>query len=333
MIINIGGIFLICVVAGWAICGQIYRALLQRKVMDEPNDRSMHAAAVPRGGGLGLWLTILPFWIGLLIITGQWHFQLGVIAGTLLLIGVSWLDDEKPLSIGLRFGSHIFAVALALISFESEQLVFQGFLPLWLDRILTAFCWIWFINLTNFMDGIDGISSTQGVHTALAFILISAMAGLPVYTEIVLAAAIAGALLGFLKWNWHPAKMFMGDVGSVPLGYLLGFLMITLAMNGLLLIALCIPFYYLADATITLMRRIAQKRKFWQPHREHFYQKAALAIGNHAHVLRPIILANIGLMGIAAFSLKTRPEALLAVPLLVAGLLWYLSMLANTAKK
>ena len=315
----------------WFCCGKVREKLLAASILDNPNERSMHSAPVPRGGGIAIWLTIFPIWIIFDFFSGQLAAHLCLMIGTVALIIVSWLDDKKSLPARERFMVHLLAVALGLISLPIDHLVFQGTMPLWLDRVVAGFAWIWFINLTNFMDGIDGITGAQNIHTSLGFIIITAISAvLPQHT--IIAECILGASLGFLIWNWHPAKLFMGDVGSIPLGYLLGFLMMMLAINGYLGIAVAIPLYYVADASITLIRRILEKKKFWQAHREHFYQQATLGVNSPIPVVKAIIIGNAGLLLISVLALTTTAWALLFAPLLVMGLLWYLKRLSRAQK-
>ncbi|MBY0427681.1 MAG: glycosyltransferase family 4 protein, partial [Alphaproteobacteria bacterium] len=283
------------------------------------------------GGGLAIWLTVFPIWIAYDIFTGQLAAHLCLMIGTAALITVSWIDDKKSLPARERFMVHVLAVALGLISLPIDHFVFQGVLPLWLDRVVAGFAWIWFINLTNFMDGIDGISGAQSIHTSLAFIIIAAILG-SMLQHTIIAECIFGASIGFLIWNWHPAKLFMGDVGSIPLGYLLGFLMMMLAINGYLGVAITIPLYYVADASLTLIRRMIEKKKFWQAHREHFYQQAALGAKSPIPVVKAIIAANIGLLLISVGALTVSVWLLLFAPLLISGLLWYLKGLRKVAK-
>ncbi len=114
-----------------------------------------------------------------------------------------------------------------------------------------------------------------------------------------LGAAIAAAAIGFLVWNWAPARIFLGDVGSVPLGYLLGFLLLDQAARGQWKVALILPLYFLADATITLLRRLLRGERVWQAHREHFYQRAVQRGLGHATVVQRVIAADLVLIGCA----------------------------------
>jgi len=313
----ISGLIFITALLGWFFCGFVRQHLLRAAMLDIPTDRSLHRVPVPRGGGVGIWLAVLPVWIITLWPNVPWK----LVAGLLLLLAVSLWDDKRALPPGLRFAVHILAVVLGLFALDNG-LVFQGFLPLWADHLLAGLCWLWFINLTNFMDGIDGISVAETSHLSLGVLLFAPTPFQP------LAACLLGGVLGFLPWNWHKARLFLGDVGSIGLGYLLGYLLLSLAIAGHLGIALCLPLYYVADASVTLLRRIVQGEKFWQPHRTHFYQQAALLLGRHDRVVWIIIVGNLGLLGIAAAS-TMQPLLLWLAPLLVAGQLWYLKRLSR----
>lgn len=321
-------IIILTAVISWFICGMVRNRLLAASILDNPNERSMHSAPVPRGGGIALWLTVLPVWIIYDIYSGQFPEHLFLLLAVAGLIIVSWLDDKKSLPARERFMVHILAVALGLASLPLTHLVFQGALPLWLDRVVAGFAWLWFINLTNFMDGIDGITGAQTVHVSIGFIAIGLLAGSIPEIGFIIASALTGAAIGFLIWNWHPAKLFMGDVGSIPLGFLLGYLMMLLASQGYLGIALALPLYYAFDASLTLIRRILKKQKFWQAHREHYYQQAALGAGSPVPVVRAIIATNAGLLALCIAALTINSWVLLLAPLLVLGLLWYLKRLS-----
>ena len=125
------------------------------------------------------------------------------------------------------------------------------------------------------MDGIDGLTAMQTSYIGVSLVVISALVSLPgVLPWDSLGAILAGSALGFLVFNWHPARLFLGDVGSIPLGFLIGFLLLILAMQGYLAVALIIPGYYVADATITLVRRAMKGCSFTVAHREHFLPKS-----------------------------------------------------------
>ncbi|CAN0515829.1 unnamed protein product [Laminaria digitata] len=205
--------------------------------------------------------------------------------------------------------------------------VFLGLFPLWLDLAIAAIGWVWFVNLFNFMDGIDGISGVEatcigGGIALVGFLALGSQSTLPWHGLIIAAAAT-----GFLVWNWHPAKIFLGDIGSIPLGYLLGWLLLLLAASGYLPAAIILPLYYLVDATLTLLRRLQRGEKVWQAHREHYYQKAVQNGRTHAQVSIAVALTNTGLVALAVLTTIAGPEsfwswsAVLAALFLVIGLL------------
>ncbi len=160
-----------------------------------------------------------------------------------------------------------------------------------------GFVWIWWINLFNFMDGIDGLAGTEAAAIGAGLLLFAGVGAGADPALRTLAAAVTGAAIGFLVWNWSPARIFLGDIGSVPLGYVLGFLLLDLAARGRWTIAVILPLYFLADATITLVRRLLRGERVWQAHREHFYQHAVRRGLGHAAVVKRVIAADLMLIG------------------------------------
>jgi len=139
----------------------------------------------------------------------------------------------------------------------------------------------------------------------------------------------AAAALGFLRWNWHPAQIFLGDIGSVPLGFLIGWLLLLAAARGLWAPALILPLYYLGDATLTLLRRIAARAAVWRAHREHFYQRALGRDGDHAAVARMVLLTDVILVALALGALQRPVPSLVLAATAVAILL---ALLAQRAR-
>jgi UDP-N-acetylmuramyl pentapeptide phosphotransferase/UDP-N-acetylglucosamine-1-phosphate transferase len=189
--------------------------------------------------------------------------------------------------------------------------------------------WVWFTNLYNFMDGIDGITGVETILIGCGLCLVQTAASIEDPFVSFLMLCISGACLGFLTQNWHPARIFLGDVGSIPLGYLVGFCLLSLAVKGYLAAALILPLYYLADSGITITRRALRGEKIWLAHREHFYQKAALNSGRHDEVVILIALGNIGLIVAAALSIMNAIEGLMLGILIVAILLGKLHKIAS----
>ncbi len=300
-------------VGGAVSTGLVTRALRRRAILDYPNERSSHAVPTPRGGGWGILLVLVPGWALLGVAPA-------VLAGLAGLAAVSWLDDRRGLPPAPRLLIQAAAVVLGLWTLGGS-LVFQGWLPWALDRVVAALCWLWFINLFNFMDGIDGLAGSEAVSVAVGLALVAGAAGLAP-DLIGPALVLAGAALGFLVWNWQPARVFMGDVGSVPLGFALGWLLVTAAAAGLWPAAVLLPLYFLTDATVTLLRRLAAGRRVWQAHREHFYQRAVQAGRSHAGVVMAVLLTNMVLIGLVLAA-----PGWLAVAggtAAVAGVLWWL---------
>ena len=293
----IGTIAMAMIATSWLI-----DFLHKRDVVAHSNHRSMHDEPVPVGGG---WVIVIMTLLAWLIATGaqdEWS-HLALFFGFLVLAILSFIDDRITLSSSLRFGVQIAAIALTLLTIPSDQTVFTTHWPLFVDRLLTGFCWLWFVNLFNFMDGIDGLAGIEIVAISIGVVLLGTVIGIdPVL--LVIAIVVAGTTLGFLWWNWHPAKIFMGDVGSIPISFLLGWLLVRLAIEGYLAAALLLPAYFVADATLTLAKRLYRREKIWEAHKSHYYQRAAMSTGSHSAIVRKIIPGNIALVVLAFLSIS-----------------------------
>ncbi|CAA9310871.1 MAG: Undecaprenyl-phosphate alpha-N-acetylglucosaminyl 1-phosphate transferase [uncultured Microvirga sp.] len=284
------------------------RILADRAILDAPNARSSHLRPTPRGGGLAVMAALLAAFAVAAWAIGELGRLAPLLMGAVLIAGVSFLDDVKALGAGVRLVAQSVAVVVGLLALP-EGLVGQGLVPAWLDRALTAVGWLWFVNLFNFMDGIDGITAVETIAIGAGVALVAQLGGQPGLLP-ALGLAAAAAAIGFLPWNWHRAKVFLGDVGSVPLGYCLGFLLLSLAAHGFWAAALVLPLYYLLDATWTLLKRLIRREKVWQAHREHWYQHAAAATRHDSVSLR-IAAANLALVAVAAGTVLVSPGLLL----------------------
>jgi len=303
------------------LTGRALGYLKRRRLLDHPNERSSHTSPTPRGGGLGMVPAVLLVWAALP--GNAW----AGIAGALVLMLASWIDDRRNLPPLPRLVAHAAVVGGALFALP-DGLVFGGRLPLWADHALAGLGWLWFVNLFNFMDGIDGISGVETASLGVGIAVVAALAGASGLVPP--AAALAGAAVGFLVWNWHPAKVFLGDVGSVPLGFLLGGLLIRLALAGQLAAALILPLYHVADATITIGRRALKGEKVWQPHRQHFYQRAVQGGRRHDQVALAVLAGNLALIAAAAVAAGGRPAEGWLMAVVAVALL--LGLLARWAK-
>jgi UDP-N-acetylmuramyl pentapeptide phosphotransferase/UDP-N-acetylglucosamine-1-phosphate transferase len=320
---------LLALVAALSAClltGVFLRVMRAANRLEQPSERGMHARAVPSGAGAAIVLVLLvlwPFWQG-------WRLDalaIALLVATAGLAALSWIDDHHRLSPAVRFPAHFVAVALMLFLLDPGQRV-APFLSLAVERVLLGFGWLWFINLFNFMDGIDGIAGAEAVAVGVGYVAVAGAAGFdgPLRD---LALVLGAASAGYLVWNWHPAKVFMGDTGSIPLGFLLGWLMIDLACRGHWAAAAILPLYFAADATLTLFMRLSRGETPWQAHREHFYQRAVLGGASPPAVVWRVNAVNVALIALALLSLRWPVLALIAAALLVAGLLAELQRLAG----
>ena len=264
--------------------------LRRRKVLDHPNARSSHTAATPRGGGLAPVGAVLGVWAALIIAGSVRPSAAAVVLGAVLLAAISWLDDVRSLSPVLRLSVHTAAVAVGLFALPAPPN------PPLLYYAAYGLLWVWWLNLFNFMDGIDGIAGSEAAAIGAGLWLFAGVGRGIDLPMALLAAGIVGAALGFLGSNWAPARVFLGDVGSTGLGYLSGFLLLDLAASGHWQTALILPLYFLADATITLGRRLLRGERVWQAHREHFYQLAVRRGRGHAAIVRHVIAADLVLV-------------------------------------
>ncbi len=310
--------------AVWALTWFLVRGLRRHGILDTPNERSSHTQAKPRGGGLVLIPVILVSWLLVMLDFAPGDLGLGlVLIGAAGLAVVNWIDDLRDLPAAARLLAQAAAVALGLVGMgDGLGLVFQGILPPFLDALAAGLAWLWFINLFNFMDGIDGIAGVETMTIGAGLAMIAAMTagtGGGATLEMALPALLAAAALGFLVWNWPPARLFLGDVGSVPLGFLLGWLLLFWAAQGQWAAALILPLYYLADASITLARRALRGAKVWQAHREHFYQRAVQGQASHAQVTRGVLACNVLLIACTALAVYGNPWIGLSAATAVAG--------------
>jgi UDP-N-acetylmuramyl pentapeptide phosphotransferase/UDP-N-acetylglucosamine-1-phosphate transferase len=259
-------------------------------VLDIPNDRSSHVHPTPRGGGVSIVLVGFVAAAALLALGLEPCPGAGWAAlGALLIAGISSIDDIVTISAKLRLAAHLAAAGCAVASLGPVQRLDLGPFGL-VDLGLAG--WpltvVWIVGMTNvfnFMDGIDGIAGITGV-AALAVVSTALAFGGEPYASL-LAAALGGATAGFLVWNWQPAKIFMGDVGSAFLGYTIAVLPLTVegeARAWVMLVTACVMWPFLFDATFTLLRRLAKGENILEAHRSHLYQRLVIAGWPHRSV-------------------------------------------------
>lgn len=273
-------------------CG-VYLKLARRwQIVDLPNERSSHELPTPHGGGLALILSFLAGLACAAVFGVQWSaFYLWLAAGAVLLMVLGVLDDLRGLSVRARFALYglvcVSTVVLLLDPFATGSLLILAL------AVTAAFGLLWMLNLYNFMDGIDGIAAVQCFLACCSAALLSWLgSGDGQYALFCLL--LAAAHVGFLVWNWPPARLFMGDAGSVPTGYLLGALAIAGEVGGQLHLApwLILLAVFITDASYTLLRRMLTGQPFTRPHREHAYQRLSRHWGGHLPVDMVVIALN-----------------------------------------
>ena len=314
---------LVSVVLIWLL-----QPLLKRHALAHPNVRSSHKTPTPQGGGIAViaatvGVVVACCLFGVPSLGGQALWL--VLAATVFIAVVGAIDDIRPIAVMPRLILQVAGVAIVLAALPVDLRVVP-LLPYWLERALLGLAILWFVNLVNFMDGIDWMTVAEVAPLTSGLVLFGLMGALPRDATIV-ALALCGAVIGFAPFNRPVARLFLGDVGSLPIGLLLGWLLVVLAGTGHFAAALLLPLYYLADATITLLRRLANGEPVWQAHRSHFYQRAMDGGFSVYQVVGRVFLLNIALIGFAATTLLTtsyllHAAALIAGCVLVALLLY-----------
>ncbi len=270
----------------------------------EPNERDNHAQPTPKGGGIAVMIAVM----GFLTVAGV---NGTVVWALLLLTVVSAMDDFLTLRPLPRLLAHMLAAVMMVSALEGS--VFQGVLPETVEFILLVLLLGGFMNLYNFMDGVDEITSMQTTALSLGCIVVAAIAPdlgpAYIYDGLIIIAAIAG----FWYFNRHPASIFMGDSGSIPLGALMGWLLLSLAVDGYPAAALILPAYYLVDGGVTLAKRALVRKPLWEAHSEHAYQCYVRAGHTHTAVVRWIAFYNFVAIGLAGISVMMPHSAWLAV--------------------
>lgn len=257
----------VCAIILW---GLLKSGIAWRLATDIPNDRSLHVAPTPRVGGWG----IVPVAVAatLLLASSLW----GAAVGTAFLAAISQVDDRRGLPARVRFAAHLLAVVGLVVLFPADA-------PWW-ALVILAFLMIWLVNLYNFMDGADGLAGGMSLFGFAGYAAGALLSDHPLPELAWSATAISGAALGFLLFNFHPARIFLGDAGSVSLGFLAGALGYWGWRSSVWPVWFPILVFapFIADASITLARRLLRGERFWQAHREHYYQRMVRSGVGHA---------------------------------------------------
>ncbi|MFV0924861.1 MraY family glycosyltransferase [Pseudomonas palmensis] len=281
----------------FALTWVLRRYALARSLMDIPNARSSHSIPTPRGGGVAIVIafllaTLVAQVAGLIEVSGGWAL-LGAGGGVAIL---GFLDDHGHIAARWRLLGHFCAALWALywLGGLPPVVLFGRILDLgWFGHFVAAFYLVWMLNLYNFMDGIDGIASVEAVTVCLGGCLLYGLSGYA--THALLPLLLAMAVLGFLIWNFPPARIFMGDAGSGFLGVVLAILSLQAASvsaqwlwSWIILLGV-----FVVDATFTLIRRLVRGDKVYEAHRSHAYQYASRQFGKHLPVTLAVLLVNL----------------------------------------
>jgi UDP-N-acetylmuramyl pentapeptide phosphotransferase/UDP-N-acetylglucosamine-1-phosphate transferase len=299
----------------------LLRPLLARYALARPNVRSSHTIPTPQGAGVAAiaatiaTVALFNQFAGIRLDAG-W---LTVFAGTVFIAGVGAVDDLRPIPVLPRLLLQAVSIAIVLAALPKGFQLF-GFVPFWLERALLLIGGLWFVNLVNFMDGLDWMTVAEIVPVAAALALFGVSGNLPV-TATMIALALGGAMFGFAPFNRPVAKLFLGDVGSLPIGLLTGWCLLQLAGAGHLIAALLLPLYYLADATITLLRRIGNGEPIWLAHRTHFYQRATDNGFSVMRVVAEVFALNIALAILATITIYSTSPNTNAIALALGGIM------------
>jgi len=313
----------------------ILKPLLVRYLLAHPNARSSHAVATPQGAGVAVIVALL------VISAAAWLIRASaesgpslapVLAAALGLTVLGLADDARALPVSWRFAGQMLAAFIMVASLPESLRLFPGVLPFLLERALLVLGTVWLVNAVNFLDGIDWITVAQVVPITLGVAVLQALGAVPAGIGF-LALALLGGMLGFAVFNKHPAKVFLGDAGSLPIGLLLAFMLIFVAGTNLAA-ALLLALYTIADATLTLLRRAFNGEPIFSAHRSHFYQRAVINGLTAPQVTARIFLLGLLLAALAIAAVIARSAIadllLLALGALVTGYVLY--RLARGAK-
>jgi Fuc2NAc and GlcNAc transferase len=280
------------------LTGVVRRFALARGILDVPNDRSSHRIVTPRGGGLAMVLATTASAIALA------HFDMisrgllfALLGGGIAVAAIGFMDDRRPVRAGVRLLVHFGAAIWAVAWIGAPALLHVGGWVInlgWTSEVLATLSVVWMLNLFNFMDGIDGIAASEaafmGCGGAALMLAIGVSSGVAAVSLV-----LGGACIGFLLWNWPPAKIFMGDVGSGYLGYVIGVISLS-AVNAspdALWTWLILGGVFFVDATLTLIRRTVRGDRVHEAHRSHAYQWLSIRWQSHKAVTLSVMAVNL----------------------------------------
>jgi UDP-N-acetylmuramyl pentapeptide phosphotransferase/UDP-N-acetylglucosamine-1-phosphate transferase len=278
------------------------RPMLVRYALARPNARSSHKQPTPQGGGIAVVAAALAsLWLGMALSGLAGGTQLAALTlAAMILALIGAVDDIRGLGAAPRLIMQAVAVGIVIAALPADVRIVP-LLPRALEWALLLLGGVWFVNLVNFMDGIDWMTVAETVPITGSIVLLG-LIGVAPPLAVIVALALLGATIGFAPFNRPVARLFLGDVGSLPIGLMLGWTLMILASRGHFAAALLLPLYYLADATITLARRLARREAVWQAHRTHFYQRATDGGFSVKEIVVRVFVLNLALATLALVS-------------------------------
>lgn len=322
-IINLVILGIIAMISSFVITRILIKIMPKLGIVDIPSNRRAHSEITPRGGGLSLVI------IYSILLPAFEYYVIGSTDGSFMLLQifipislVSFWDDISHVMIPLRLLIHFLCSMLAIMWLVHPSPILHSEIPVYLDLAIGTFALLTFLNVYNFMDGIDGITVSQSLHYSATILLLCFVRYdiIPNVDMIIITAAIIGGWsLGFLYFNWQPAKIFLGDVGSISLGFLIGVCLLTIASGSAKLFAACViaSLYYIADGGLTILIRVVKGERIWEPHLQHFFQKSVKTGKSHKRTVKRIMKCNILLMLLAVQSLYYPVIAIIGAVLIV----------------
>jgi len=278
----------VIIVVSWFAIGRLIDYLVARDIVDRPDHRTLHKGAVPRGGGI---VIIAGMLISLTVsaLLGDRPLLFSSLCLTILSWSLlSWYDDTRGLSAKFRLLVQLLIAITSVFAFgwvSHIHNVNSFSLELsWLGPVLTVIGLVWMANLYNFMDGLDGLAASQAIVASLTLSFWFYMFGdIQLFIILLVLAALN---YGFLLWNWNPAKIFMGDIGSIGLGAFFGLIFVigVTRYDVSILSFFSLFAVFIADSTITIIMRAYRREKIWQPHKKHYYQRLANAGCSHSSI-------------------------------------------------
>jgi UDP-N-acetylmuramyl pentapeptide phosphotransferase/UDP-N-acetylglucosamine-1-phosphate transferase len=308
---------------------------LRRHALARPDARSSHVEPTPQGGGTAVVVATAIVTLAAVTLTAPLgeRVQLAwVIGAAALIAAVGAVDDVRTMPVLPRLLLQALAVAIVIAALPADLRIVPP-LPWLFERALLGVAALWFVNLVNFMDGIDWMTVAEVVPVTGGLVAVGWLGALP-SAGIIMALALLGAVLGFAPFNRPVARLFLGDVGSLPVGLLLAWLLMLLALDGHIAAALLLPLYYLADASLTLTRRLLAGERVWQAHRTHFYQRATDGGFTVIEIVGRVFAVNVVLAALAFVTVAVPAWGIGAAALAggVAAAAWLLRAFARGKK-